>query len=181
MKLLLLLTLLVSVASAGATETDLLIERLPEIRSKSLADTAKLRAGSTTEMVDAAVAIRDCLLPVIVTLESKLEKKSEEEVQLLIERDLEAISRDAHIRGHSKGWGGTAVSVNSAWAVVDHLEARVSWCVWQLMKDAKEFDFDTWHTRWKAESKQVDANQPTTAPQSSSEGKQNAKSEARPQ
>lgn len=152
MKLLLSIILFVSVTSGGATEAEGLIEHLPEVRSKSLADTAKQRAGSTTEMIDAAVTIRDRLLPLIVTLQSKMEKKSEEDVRAGIERDLEAISRDAVIRGHSEGWGGTAVAVDSAWAAVEHLEVRASWCVWQLMKDTEEFDFDAWLARWKADS-----------------------------
>jgi hypothetical protein len=178
MKPLFLIILLLCVAPAGASGSEELIVRLPEIRSKALSDTADLRAGSTTEMVDAAVAIRNRLLPLIVTLESKLEGKSEKEVRALIERDLEAISRDAHIRGHSEGWGGTAVSVNSAWAAVEHLEARASWCVWQLMKDSKEFDFDAWHTRWKSESEQDGTGQPATRPESKSEGSDKPQPEA---
>jgi hypothetical protein len=156
MKPLLLFLVFLFVVPAGATDIDGLIERLPQIRMKALADTANLRAGSTTEMIDAAVTIRDRLLPSVVALESKLEKKDEKVVRALIERDLEAISRDAHIRGHSEGWGGTVVSVESAWAVVSHLEARASWCVWQLKKDAKEINFDAWHAKWTAESEQAD-------------------------
>jgi hypothetical protein len=166
MKLLLLLALLFSPASADADETEGLIERLPSIRSKYLADTAKQRAGSAAEVVDSAATIRDRLLPLIVTLESKLEKKSENEVRALIERDLEAISRDAGIRGHSEGWGGTAVAIDSAWAAIEHLEARASWCVWQLMKDTEEFDFNEWLTRWKATSEQKVRGQPATRPDS---------------
>ena len=172
MKPLLLILFLFCVAPAGAIDSEELVERLPEIRSKALADTADLRAGSTTEMVDAAVTIRNRLLPLIVTLESKLEKKSEQEVCAQLERDLEAVSRDAYIRGHSEGWGGTAVSVDSAWAVVGHLEARASWCVWQLMKDSKKFDFDAWHTRWATKSEQAGADQPATRSESKSEGNQ---------
>ena len=178
MKPLLLIIVLFSVAPVVATESDGLIERLPEIRSKAFADTANVRAGSTTEMVGAAVTIRDRLLPLIVNLESKLEKRSEKEVRALIESDLDAISRDAYIRGHSEGWGGTVVSVESAWAVVDHLEARASWCVWQLMKDTKEFDFDAWHTRWRAESEQAGTDQPATRPESKSEGNQKPQPES---
>lgn len=170
MKLFLLITLLISIASSGAKEIEELIGRLPEIRAKFFADTAKLRAGSTSEMVDAAVVIRDRLLPLVVTLESKMEKKSEKEVRALIERDMEAVARDAHIRGHSEGWGGTAVAVDSAWAVIEHLEVRASWCVWQLMKDAKGFNFDAWQTRWKAGNEPASAAQPATALTSESEG-----------
>lgn len=169
--------LLLCVAPAGATESEELIKRLPEIRAKALADTADLQAGSTAKMVEAAVVIRNRLLPLIVTLESKLEKKSEQEVRAQIERDLEAISRDAHIHGHSEGWGGTIVLIDAAWSEVHHLEARASWCVWQLMKDADEFDFDAWHTRWAAESKQADADQATT--RSKSKGNQKPQQESK--
>ena len=103
MKPLLLIIFLLSGACLGATESEGLIERLPDIRLKAFADTANLRAGNTHEMVDAAVAVRDRLLPFVVTLESTLEKKSEKEALALIERDLEAISRDAHIRGNAEG------------------------------------------------------------------------------
>ncbi len=150
MKSTLLICSVLFVASVGAEEYEGLVERLPGIRSKVLADTTKLRAGNTTEMVDAAVAIRDRLLPFIVTLQSELEDKSETDVRTQIERDLEAISRNAYIRGHSAGWGGTAVSADAAWAVVEHLEARASWCVWQLMQDSKVFHFEAWHDRWTA-------------------------------
>lgn len=54
-------------------------------------------------MVDAAAAIRNRLLAMVVTLESKLEGKSEKEVRAQLERDLEAVSRDAYIRGIMKG------------------------------------------------------------------------------
>ena len=67
MKRLFLLVPILFVASAGAVEPDRLIEQLPVIRSQALADTAKLRAGNTTEMVDAAVVVRDRLLPLIVS------------------------------------------------------------------------------------------------------------------
>ncbi len=154
MKPLLSIALLLCVASAPATELSALIESLPEVRLKALADTADLRAGNTPEMINGAVIVRDRLLPFIVTLESKLDERDEKETRVLIERDLEAISRDAHIRGHSAGWGGTVVSVETAWAVVDHLEARISWCVWQLTQDAAKFDFDAWHTRWVTDSEQ---------------------------
>ncbi len=170
MKPVFLIMLLLCATVAGATESEELIVRLPEIRLKALSDTADLRAGSTPEMVEAAVTIRNRLLPLIVTLESKLEENNEKEVRALIERDLEAISRDAHIRGHAEEWGGTSVSVDSAWAAVEHLEARASWCVWQLMKDAKEFDFKAWHTRWKTESEPAGTGQPVTRPGSKSEG-----------
>jgi hypothetical protein len=169
MKPLLLLLLVVLAESAWASEADQLIQQLPGIRLKALADTAKLRAGSTPEMVDAAAAIRNRLLPMVVTLESKLEGRSEKDVRAQLERDLEAVSRDAYIKGHSDGWGGTAVSVDAAWAVVGHLEARASWCVWQLMKDSKTFDFEQWRTHWTAESEQDGAGQPATRSNSDSE------------
>lgn len=67
-------------------------------------------------------------------------------------RDLEAIARDANVRGHAEGWGGTIVKVEAAWAVVEHIESRISWCVWQLMEDKKDFDFDEWLQRWTSAS-----------------------------
>jgi len=159
MKWLLMMTLL-SISSVGAMDTGELVGRLPGIRTKAFADTATLRAGNTTEMIDAAAAVRDRLLPLVVTLESKLEKKSETEIRALIERDLEAVSRDARIRGNSEGWGGTGVAVDSAWAVVEHLEARASWCVWQLMEDVEGFNFAAWHARWVSEGGSTEAGSP---------------------
>jgi len=61
------------------------------------------------------------------------------------------------------------VAVDSAWAVVDHLEARVSWCVWRLTKDAKGFDFHAWHTRWAAKSEPSGIDQPSSRTESKPE------------
>ncbi|RYD20354.1 MAG: hypothetical protein EOP88_15410 [Verrucomicrobiaceae bacterium] len=160
MKLLLLIVALLPLVPLRAAEPGDLIERLPGIRLKALAETASLREGSTAEMIKAAVAVRDRLLPSIVILESKLEGKSDKEVRAVIERDLEAISRDTMIRGNSVGRGGSIVSIESAWAVVSHLEARASWCVWQLMKDFKGFEFDDWHKRWAVEEEEAAAGTP---------------------
>jgi hypothetical protein len=68
-----------------------------------------------------------------------------------IERDLDAVVRDAYIRGHADGQGGTLVAIESAWAAVEHLQARASWCVWQLKQGDDSFDFQAWRERWLGE------------------------------
>ena len=163
MKLSLLLFLPLSlVAAAGAPIQDT-VDRLPQVRAKALSETSELRAGNTTEMADAASIIQDRLLPSIVVLEAKLRDQAEAVVRERIERDLEAIARDAQIRGHADGWGGTLVTVDAAWAIVAHLEARASWCVWQLMEDDADFDFSAWKQRWKADPESGGAEPSPTA------------------
>lgn len=135
-------------ASIQAEDVVKTIERLPAVREQVLQDTAKLREGSTMETVEAAAKVRVALLPLLVQLEAALNKATGKATLQVIERDLEAIARDAHIRGHAQGWGGTVVTVEAAWAVVEHMESRVSWCVWQLMQDRDNFEFDDWLERW---------------------------------
>ncbi len=152
MKLLFLLLFWGLAVHGFADDVSKLVERLPTIRKKALRDTAKLREGSTVDMVDAAVKVRLALLPQLVSLEAALNKESEEKTKQVIERDLEAIARDADIRGHAEGWGGTSVTVDAAWVVVTHLERRISWCVWQLMRDQESFDLEHWLECWNGDS-----------------------------
>ena len=148
MKFLSLILFALSSLPLGAAPVEETIDRLPEIRDQALQETTEWRAGSRTEMIDAAEILRDRLLPSIVSLESRLLDEKEETTRAKIERDLEAIARDAEIRGHAEGWGGNLVTLDSAWTVVEHLEARASWSVWQLMKDDDRFNFSAWKRRW---------------------------------
>jgi hypothetical protein len=154
MKLLCVLIMLLLSVPLRAEDVPKVIDRLPTVREKILRDTAKLSEGSTMEMVEAMAKMRTALLPSLVSIEAELNKETEKATLQLIERDLEAIARDAHIRGHAKGWGGTVVKVEAAVAVVEHIESRISWCVWQLMQDTKEFNFDAWLNRWTDKSEQ---------------------------
>jgi len=162
MKMLLITTLVcfmtVSLYAVNQSE----IEELPNIRTKILKDTQQLRSSPCTDdMIDAAVNIRNKLLPSLIKFEAELEKKKEDDVKKEIERDLEAVERDAYIRGHCEGVGGTEVRIEEAYAGVSHIEARISYCVWQLTKSSKDFDFETWHRRWTNDS------EPTNPPYSS--------------
>jgi len=134
------------------------IDELPNIRDKILKETYELRSGSTggstAELIDAGVNIQNKLLPWLIKLEAELEKKQKDDVTKEIKRDLEAVERDAHIRGYSKGEGGSENLVEAVYTGVSHIEARISYCVWQLTKDSKDFDFATWHRRWTNDSEQ---------------------------
>jgi hypothetical protein len=129
-------------------------------------------------MVDGAVKIGETLLPELIKLEAALNEESEKDTLATTKRDLEAIERDAHIRGHSQGWGGTIVKIDTAWAVVEHIEARISWCVWQLMQKDEGFDFQKWLLRWNPESEQNGTDQPVTRPESKPEGNQKPQPES---
>ncbi len=125
-----------------------LIDALPEIRSKALSETSGLRAGSRTEMVDGCFKVAQRLLPSLVTLEAAMRKTSEKATREQILRDLEAIRRDAQIRGNSGGWGGTGVSLDEYTAYLSHVENRISYCVWMLSKGNASFDFEAWRRQW---------------------------------
>jgi hypothetical protein len=132
------------------------IDELPNIRDKILKDTHELRSGSTggstAKLVDAGVKIQNKLLPSLIKLEAELEKKKKDDVTKEIKRDLEAVERDVHIRGYSEGEGGSENLVEAVYTGVSHIEARISYYVWQLTKDSKDFDFETWHRRWTSET-----------------------------
>lgn len=127
-----------------------IIKALPKQRAQIASEAQKQAfSGKGPDLLDAAVFERTKLL----TLLLKLETESKGEPKASIERDLEAIARDARIRGHQDGWGGTAVSLDEANAVVAHLVARISYRVWMLTKDNPDFDFDSWRKEWTGQSK----------------------------
>lgn len=152
MKLPCLWIALLLTASITGEEVGKVIDRLPAVRKQALRETVTLRGGNNADMVDAAIKVRKALLPSLVILEAALTKQNAPETQKLIERDLEAIERAEHIRGHAEGWGGAQVKVDAAWAAVEHVESRVSWCVWQLMQNRKNLVFDDWLNRWAESS-----------------------------
>lgn len=127
-----------------------IMDGLPSVRAAVYAQTRAMRESAPVPGIREGLRrIQKVLLPSLVRLESALEQVPVEEAQARVTRDLEALARDAEIRGHELGWGGSAVQLNREDVILDHVERRIRHDVWMLAGRDDQTAFDRWSHRWE--------------------------------
>ena len=127
-----------------------IIDGLPSVRAAVYAQTRAMREGAPiSEIREGMRRIQKVLLPALVRLESALEQIPINEAQARITRDLAALTRDAEIRGHDSGRGGSGVQPDREDAVLDHVERRIRHDVWMLAGRGDPIAFTRWSHRWE--------------------------------
>ncbi|GAB4248409.1 MAG: hypothetical protein OHK005_14930 [Candidatus Methylacidiphilales bacterium] len=104
--------------------------------------------GSTADMVKAHTELSAKLKPIAIRLMAASDSISPDAAATLIDRDLQALSRNLHHQMNYAGPGGSFEAVSAASIHLVYLQYAIAYHARKVFPDDPEFNLEEWTSSW---------------------------------